>query len=153
MRVTRFTLLIGCLIVIGCAPAYYLERTVNLGTMPSKEAIEAALREVPEIQPVEDRPKQNEGQQVRLEGTLAKRAGDAADSGAGNGTLAVRLWQSPEYGNEMRLSRRWQYFEPKPIEVEWTRGVMDNVYASLRKHMPELPPASEVHERYGGQPW
>ena len=116
-----------------------VRRTATLHSLPSPALVEAALRAVPEIRTVEYRS-------FPREITMADAVYDQFGySGAeARGTLLIR---ETSKGEKTLCLYYYRIGAPLPREIiDRVRRLMDKVYASLRAHIPEVPPESELHE-------
>jgi hypothetical protein len=130
----------------GCDPASGVLRTARLNGLPPTASVRAALDAVPEVQEVRYRKIEPTAAWSLYEGMIHDPPYDQFSyrgSGA-SGTLEVQETENGE--KELRL-----YYVEIGVRlsrdfVDRTRALMDKVYASLLAHIPELPPASQVHE-------
>ena len=129
----------ACLVTTGCDTFNGVYRTVRLQQLPSNAAIEAALQDVPSISSVRypaNRPISPSDKRI-----LQQFGYSSAHSG---GVVAV---QQTEIGEKtLTLYRTWINYVPPPEVVGETCALMDVVYASLLRHIPELPPKEDLKE-------
>ncbi len=113
----------------GCDPATGVIRTVRLTNAPPNQIIESALRSVPGIKDFEYRSRQG------------------ADTwSAGGGMLVLEIRQLRK--GERILEMRYLHFGSSTLgELDRPRRLMDQVYTSLCREAPSLPPATQVSEK------
>ena len=126
---SSFTLLM--LLASGCDPGTGVVRTVQVKQLPSKEAIEAALSDVAEIKRFELHSVQD---------------GNAYYYFTANDGGILHLKEIDKGVYILELNRMGLGSTPKVV-ADRTRDVIDKVYASLRKHSPDLPLPTNVVER------
>ena len=116
-------------ICAGCEPMTGVIRTVTLTNAPSNQAIEAALRDVPGSKSFD------------YEGS------DTWSTRNGRLVLQVRQIKKGPWILEMR---RVSFGHSTLEQLQEPRRLMDEVYESLRKQSPNLPPQTEVREKLIG---
>ena len=124
--------ILGVLLLVlasGCDPATGVIRTVKLPKVPSNQTVESALRDVPEA-------KNFDHETVRGADTWFTR----------DGMLTLELRKARNEKGILEL--RYLHFGSSTLgELEGPRRLMDEVYASLRRQAPGLPPPTEVTEK------
>jgi hypothetical protein len=128
----RLVPILGVLVVVlssGCDPATGVIRSVKLPTMPSQQAVEDALRDVPEAKNFSHD---------------AQRSPDTWETRNGMLTLELRKTRNGEAVLEMR----YLHFGTSTLaELDRPRRLMDEVYASLRNRTASLPSPTNVTEK------
>jgi len=147
MRKRKFSLFC-CLILIatGCDPITGLVRTVRVKQLPSNESVEAALREVSEIKKIELHQIPERRSFSLLEGRIREPAYSSFHYLTRNdgGVLDVKETKNGEKIIEIRRIG----FGSTPKDVsERNTALMDKIYASLRKHSPDLPSQTNMVEK------
>ncbi|HXR48961.1 MAG TPA: hypothetical protein VN784_16110 [Candidatus Limnocylindrales bacterium] len=128
-----------CFVMTGCDSFNGVYRTARLQHLPSNAAIEAALHDVPATQ----RVRYSVSQPIAPSDTRILRQFDysSADSG---GVVAIQ--QTETGGKTLTLYRMWIDYIPPPEVIGDTCALMDEVYASLLRHIPGLPPKEDLKE-------
>jgi hypothetical protein len=118
---------LGVLLLCGCDLGTGVIRTVSVKALPTSEQVEAALRELPA-------------------GLHAKPFADNGNQSWNCDWFTIQLCQARKGKKSIVLS--WiSMGGPTPrAAIEPTRKRMDEFYAILRKHVPDLPPATSVVE-------
>ncbi len=119
----------------GCNTVSGVRRSVAVSQAPSTDAVDASLRDVPRITAVSFYRDNTSGARIEQ---FYYSAADLAG--------VVEIQRHTNGQNTVSLYREWKNRQPTPQELDETRALMDAVYTSLRRHVPDLPPASEVKE-------
>jgi len=131
--------IIACLAATGCDSFNGVYRTARLQQLPSNASIEAALHDVPAIQKIH----YSAAQPVSSSDTRILRQSDYSSAHSG-GVVAIQQTETGE--KALTLYRMWINYIPPPEAVGDTCALMDKVYASLLRHIPELPPKEDLKE-------
>ena len=124
--------IIGLLVMAltsGCDPATGVIRTVKLPKPPSNQTVESALSDLPEFK------------------NFAHETQDGADTWSTRDGM-VHLELRRDRNGAGILEMRYLTFGSSTLgELERPRRLMDEVYASLRKQAPDLPPPTALTEK------
>jgi hypothetical protein len=139
-----FILLI--LFATGCDPMTGVVRTVRVKQLPSNESVEAALRDVSEITKIELHQIPERKAFSVLEGKILEPAYSQFDYFTRNdgGILEVKV--TKDGAKVVELRRISLGSTPRDV-CDRNRILMDKIYASLRKHSPDLPPQIDTAEK------
>ena len=116
-------------ITCGCDPATGVIRTVKLAKAPSNQAVESALRDLPEVKNFEHQ---------------AQKGADTWSTRDGKFALEIRKAKN---GGAILELRSLKFGSSTLGEWDTTRKLMDEVYASLHREAPDLPPPTGVTEK------
>lgn len=136
---------LSSVLTVGCDSLYKIERSIPLQRLPAQATVEAALRELPQIDRLDCR---------QITPPNALRSHQPAfyqvyyATQRANGVVEVR--ETADGKKALNLYRGWINHRPRREEIAETRALMDQVYAALRKHIQELPFKEEVSEKLVG---
>ena len=133
------------LLTVGCDTFSGVSRSVRLQQLPPRNSVETALRDVPEVS-FEYHEVRPHTEWSLYEGVIRNPPYEqfCYHSPSAGGVLEI---QQTEKGEKiLRLYCLWINYRPPWPVIEQTQGLMDEVYASLRKRIPELPPPADVNE-------
>ncbi len=119
----------------GCNTVSGVRRSVAVSQAPSTADVDASLRDVRRITAVSFYRDNTSGAHIEQ---FYYSAADLAG--------VVEIERGNDGHNTVRLYREWKSRRPTRQQLDETRALMDAVYTSLRRHVPDLPPPSEVKE-------
>jgi hypothetical protein len=129
-------------LLMGCDVGYGVNRSVGIKTFPLKDEVEKAISTVPGIDRVEYK-------RVSPAKNLVGPTEPSYDSyvyQSGEVWGAVEFRTSTTGKKTLKLYYMTLNRKPSPQKVKEIREKMDEIYSSLRKHIPDLPPPEEVKE-------
>ncbi len=136
------------LLLAGCDTVSSITRTVELPALSPPAAVHAALRAVPEVQTLEYHQVPAVSYWSWSQGTVNEPAYDQYTYRGSDAFGVVEMLQTSEGKKLLRLYCVWMNHIPTRLQVQSTRRLMDLVYNSLQRHLPQVPPAADVTEEY-----
>lgn len=130
----------------GCDIASGISRVMIVEELPQPDAVMAALHAVPGITSVERNTVEATTSWSPFEGYIHDSAYDQFTYSADAISGVVKTRETEDGSRTVELYWFWLNFTPPRQVSEDTRALMDAVYASLIRHAPELPPASQLEE-------
>jgi hypothetical protein len=147
---TTILLFLG-LLASGCDSFHAISRSAQVNQLPTKETIEAAVRNVPGVKGI--RYQRIDPQPTRSPWlgpwgkTIQRPSYDAIYYYSDHASGWVEL-QENEKGDKFITLYFGTIGSIPPASVIQTVDLMDQVYASLRQNITNLPPESEMNENY-----
>lgn len=131
---------------VGCDTIGGIHRSVSVQRLPSPTVVTAALASVPGITSVERRTVEASTAWSLPDGIIHNPPYDQFFYRADPLFGVVKAQQSEDGTKSIELYSVWMNHTPPQKVFEDSRSLMDAVYASLRRHSPDLPPAAKVKE-------
>jgi predicted small secreted protein len=125
--------ILSLVLASGCKTVHGVGRSAKVQKLPSAAVVDASLRDVPGVGYIFHYP---------------RAAGRPEHISYRSGALSsvIELAHEENGDNTLFLYSYWVNETPSWQVIDETRALMDAVYASLRQHAPDLPPASELKE-------
>ena len=131
---------------LGCDTISGVRRSVTVQRLPSPTVVTAALDAVPGITSVERQPVEASTGWSLYDGVIHDPPYDQFLYRADPLFGIVNARQTEDGTKTIELYSIWMNHTPPRKAFDDTRSLMDAVYASLRRHSPDLPPAAQVKE-------
>jgi hypothetical protein len=148
--VSRMSLVASLLLLSqGCDRSHSVDRKVAIPNLPARTQVEVALREVPGVQRVTSEWTEGSDHIPYERYTYHGERFRDRDGDMGG---VVEIRSNKEGGGTLHIYLSWLNHTPSRQVIDSFRAGMDEVYASLRKHVDGLPPASRVQETLYGIP-
>ena len=119
----------------GCTTISGIRRTVVVSQAPSTAAVDSALRDVHRVDDVSF-----------YRGSTSAGRFEQFHYSAGELSGVIEIERGRNGQNTVTIYRVWKNRGPTREQLDETRALMDAVYASLRRRVPDLPPATQIKE-------
>jgi hypothetical protein len=136
-----------CLTLTGCDTLSGIRRTVRLNQLPSPDTVVASLNDVPAIKKISYNRAIPSKSWSLYKGVIQNQPYDQISYSSDNARGVVEVQETESGDKTLTLYCLWMNYQPSQQIVEDTRSLMDQVYSSLRRRAPIIPPETEVQEK------
>jgi predicted small secreted protein len=138
----------GLFLLAGCSTTRGVQRTVRLNAnqRPTEAAIMAAIAATPGVTVLKQQhlPPTNGYGIVEFRNKAVDRFVYVSDLRHADGVIEIS--GNDRVGLQLKMYCLFQNSRPSAQQIAATRKLMDDLYASLRRQIPSLPPPDKVTE-------